>query len=239
MSHGIYTATAGAVARQNHMDVVANNLANSNTNGYRRMRVSFEEVLTRATSAQRHIVAVSQGSLSNEQGPMINTENPMDLAIQGDGFFLVEDSRQNWGLMRSLSAHVDSYGRMVDARNRVILSRSGGPIEIDPTQPVDISAGGEVMQGNRVVDLISVVNVPEPRFLEPASHGVYRPSKSSGELFSVSGDVVSGALEGSNVQPVQSMVELIRLQRDFQSLLKGIKSFREADERLTQAIQGG
>ncbi len=239
MSHGIYTATAGAVARQSHMDVVANNLANSNTNGYRRMRVSFEEVLTRATSAQRHIVAVSQGSLSNEQGPMINTENPMDLAIQGDGFFLVEDSRENLGLMRSLSAHVDSYGRMVDTRNRVILSRSGGPIQIDPTQPVDISAAGEVMQGNRVVDLISVVNVPEPRFLEPASHGVYRPSNSSGGLFSVSGDVVSGALEGSNVQPVHSMVELIRLQRDFQSLLKGIKAFREADERLTQAIQGG
>jgi flagellar basal body rod protein FlgG len=239
MSHGIYTATAGAVARQNHMDVVANNLANSNTSGYRRMRVSFEEVLTRATSDQRHIVAVSQGSLSNEQGPMINTDNPMDLAIQGDGFFLVEDRGQNLGLVRSLSAHIDSYGRMVDSRNRVILSRSGGPIEIDPTKSVEISAGGEVMQGNRVVDLVSLVNVPEPRFLEPASHGTYRPSATSGELYSVAGDVVSGSLEGSNVQPVQSMVELIQLQRDFESLMKGIKSFREADERLTQAIQGG
>jgi flagellar basal body rod protein FlgG len=237
MSHGIYTATAGAVARQTHLDVVANNLANSSTNGYRRMRVSFEEVLTRATSSQRHFVAVSQGALSNEQGPMINTDNPMDLAIQGDGFFLVEDSRQNSEMMRSLSAHVDSYGRLVDSRNRVLLSRSGGPIEIDPTVPVRISAGGEVMQGDRVVDLLSVVNVPEPRFLEPASHGAYRPSKTSGELFSVSADVVSGALEGANVQPVQSMVELIRLQRDFQSLIKAIKAYREADERLIQAIQ--
>ena len=232
MTHGIYTAASGAVARQIQLDMVANNLANSQTTGFREMKAVFEEILTPATSDARHLVVMGPSRMSMAQGPMISTGDPMDLTIQGDGFFLTEEPDGTWSLLRTFHAHSNTEGYLVDGQGRFMLSRTGNPVMIDPDMPFQISDEGEVIQRDETVDRLSLVGVSKPSALDPLGHGVYRATLESGNLFAIPGEVISGAVEGSNVNPVASMVELIRVQRDFQSLVKAMQAYRDADDEL-------
>lgn len=237
MAYGIYVATAGAVARQNQLDIVANNLANADTQGYRAQQIAFNEVLADEVEApNRHMVAVGQTYLSQEPGPIMSTQNPSDLAIDGEGFFTVADAGFV-SLVRSLTVQAGSDGRLQDAYGRPVLGESG-PIYVDRLDPFQIDGEGQVVQGGRPIDRLAVVNVPDPRGLVPVGEGGYQTSAESGEAFRVEGHVLGGALEGSNVNALDSMIQLIQLQRDYQSLSRAISSYREADDALLQASRG-
>ena len=89
MSSGIYVATAGAIAQSNALDATANNIANANTTGFRADRVTFREALTAARSAD--VTSVNNGAttIDSRPGALSSTENPLDLALEGDGMFAV------------------------------------------------------------------------------------------------------------------------------------------------------
>jgi flagellar basal body rod protein FlgG len=235
MSHGIYTAGAGAMARQNQLDVVAHNIANASSNGFRRVLLSFQEADTQATSDARHMVVVNGETISTEVGSYKSTDNPLDLALHGDGFFRTEDFDGEVSLVRTFPGRVNSYGELVDLQNRKMLGRDGGSIYLEPGVPVYVTDEGQVLQHDQVVADLAIVNVPDPARLRPVANGAYRVTAGSGEGFSMAGTVLSGTLEGSNVNMVESMIQLLSLQRDYQSLTKAISAYREADERLIRA----
>jgi flagellar basal-body rod protein FlgF len=237
LAYGIYVATAGAVARQTQLDLVANNLANADTAGYRSQEVSFNEVLHDATEApHRHMVAVGENWVSMEPGPLVATQNPRDLAIEGSGFFSVSDGGFQT-LTRSLTAQVGPDGRLVDAEGRTLLGQSG-PIFVDRLAEFHVDEGGQVVQDGRPIDRLRVVDVSDPRGLVPLGGGGYQTSPESGTAFRTDAKVVQGALEGSNVRPLDSMIQLIQLQRDYQSLSRAITAYRQADEELIRASRG-
>jgi flagellar basal body rod protein FlgG len=237
MTHGIYTATAGAIARQAQVDVVANNIANAGSTGFQSMDVSFEEVLTRATTPERHFAVVRETRLSPERGSLKQTGNPLDLALLGTGFFAAQTPEGHLALIRSTSVRVTSSGLLQDPEGRTLLS-GGKPLSIDPTLPVSITPEGEVMQEDQTLGRLTVLSVPDPTALKPLGHRAYQPTEASGPPFEVGAEVVSGSLESSNVEPVKNMVQLVQLERDFQSLLRAVEAYKEADEQLIGTASG-
>jgi flagellar basal-body rod protein FlgG len=229
MAEGIYIATAGAVARQHRLEIVANNLANVDTTGFRAQEVGFQEVLRDEVEApNRRLVSVGRTFTSPRPGSLRQTNNPMDLAIEGRGFFVV--GPQNL-LTRTLTLQVGEGGVLQDSFGRTVAG-TGGPIYVDGLEPVTVGGRGEVVQRGEIIDRLRTVAVGTERGLQPMGVGLLQATPDSGSPIAVEAQVVAGALEGSNVNALQSMVDLIRLNRDYQSLSRAISSYREADQAL-------
>ena len=231
MSDGIFTAAAGAVARQNQLDVAANNLANVNTTGFRASKSSFEEVLTEATSPSQHFVVGGESRLSVEAGPLIKTGNPLDLALNGPAFFAARAEGGVPVLLKTVSLQVSADGLLTDSSGRPLL-QNGNIVHLDPQRPLTVSAEGELSQDGVIMGRLDVFSVADPGALSYAGAGSFIPNEQSGLPFLAQAEVIGGCIEGSNVNPVGGMVEMITIQRDYQSLLKVVSAYKEADERL-------
>lgn len=235
-TYGIYVATSGAVARQNQIDVVANNLANATTAGHRSVEVTFEEVLRDVRGGDRHMVATSEQRLSSEAGPVQFTDRPLDFAFDGGGFVEAQAQGGRAVLVRTASLYVDNTdGSLRDGAGNVMLDETTAlPIQLRPGVEAEIQQNGEVWQEGARMAQLRVRDVPNPEQLEPLGAGTYAPTEDSGEVFAVEGNMKTGYLEGSNVVPLENMVELIRLERGYQSTMKVIQAYREADDSLIQ-----
>lgn len=233
MGHGIYTATAGAIARRSQLDITANNMANATTTGYRAQRVTFQEVFQDTTAPTRHLVAVGRPVVSRERGPVERTARPLDMTLQEEGFFVAEDGLGRV-LLRSVSAHLDPDGSLRDPAGRR-LALAGGFSSVDPSRPLEIGEHGQIVQDGREVARLLVVDVRDPRGLAPVGAGAYTTTLDSGEAFPVAARVEAGALEKSNVNPVAHMVRMIALEREYQSLTRVINAYQEADEGIIAA----
>lgn len=245
MSHGIYTAAAGARARHWQVDVIANNLANASTPGFRQIKVAFEEVIHKATSDSRHLVQVRPGRMSSTAGALIETGNTFDMALRGQGFFLTEEAGGDRRLVRSAPFQRNQEGYLVDPVGRALLDRSGGKIRIEPNHRVTITGNGEVFQtdtdtttapSEKLAGIVNVVDVPNRSGLAPAGQGAYMTTELSGPEYGTTAEVASGWIEQSNVSPVEVMVELIELQRGYQSMLRAIDTYKQADQKLVKAL---
>jgi len=237
VGYGIYVATAGAVARQTQLDVVANNLANADTVGFRAQELSFQEVMyDEFESPDRHLVAARGADVSHRAGPIQTTNDSADVALDGPGFFAV-GSAANPVLVRSLRLQVGAGGVLTDAHGRAVVGGDGA-LRADPGRALTVTKAGEILQDGVSLGQLQVMSVANIRGLQPSGYGGYLPTSASGPAFAAEGSIVPGAVEGSNVDALQSMVQLITLQRDFQSLNRAIHAYREADEGLIQAARG-
>lgn len=237
VAYGIYVATAGAVAREAQLDVVANNLANADTEGFRAQELRFQEVMYDELEApHRHLVAVQGTEVSHRAGPIQTTHDPADVALDGPGFFAV-GSPAAPVLVRTLRLQVGVGGVLTDSHGRAIVG-SEGVIRADPGRSISVTDSGEVVQDQTRLGRLQVMSVINVRGLEPTGYGGYAPTPASGPAFPAEGAIIPGAIEGSNVDSLQSMVQLITLQRDFQSLNRAIQAYREADEGLISAARG-
>ena len=233
MGHGIYTAAAGAIARRNQLDITANNLANVTTTGFRTQRVTFREVLQDQNAPTRHVVSIDQSVVSTNRGPIERTGRALDLAL-GDEAFLVAEGIGRRSLLRSVSAHVADDGSLQDSSGRT-LATVDGATRVNPSLPLFIGEHGQLQQEGREVGQLLIVSVADPRALQPVGDGTYLPTVGSGQVRQITGRVETGALEKSNVNVVSSMVRLIQLERDFQSLTRVIHAYREADDGIIGA----
>jgi flagellar basal body rod protein FlgG len=237
VAYGIYVATAGAVARQTQLDVVANNLANANTVGFRAQELTFQEVMyDEFESPDRHLVATQGLEVSHRAGPIQTTNDPADVALDGPGFFAV-GSPAAPVLVRSLRLQVGAGGVVTDAHGRAVVGAQG-VLRADPGRSITVTKAGEVIQDETSLGQLQVMSVANIRGLQPSGYGGYMPTSASGPAYAAEGSVIPGAVEGSNVDSLQSMVQLITLQRDYQSLTRAIHAYREADEGLIQTARG-
>ena len=238
MPSGIYIAAAGANARQKQVDVLANNLANSTTAGYMAQRTAFSLILDKENQLQTSSVEVEGNGVSLTPGTIIDTGNEKDLALGRNSFFMIDNGENEPLLVRCASLEADEKGQLRNQQGHLIAG-STGAITIDLTVPFEVDESGGVIQEGTEVAKLKVVTVADPSFLEPMGAATYRTNEQSGEPVEIESKVLSGHLEGSNVNPVESMVELIELQRDFQTLIRAVQSYKEADERLIGAIAKG
>ena len=259
MIRSLYTAATGMSAQQLNMDVIANNLANVNTTGFKRSRADFQDLLYQSSRAAG--TSAAQGAQVptgiqvglgvrtagveriHSPGDIRNTGNALDLTIEGDGFFQVQMPDGQIGYTRDGTFRVDGQGQLVNADGLVLQPQMSIPTDIiQVTVGQDGSVQGKA-QGEtttRELGKIELARFVNPTGLESIGRNLYRQTAASGDPktgtpgLEGNGTIASGMLEMSNVKVVEEMVDMITAQRAYEVNSKCIQA---ADEMLQMANQ--
>lgn len=235
MIKGIHTTEASMRPKMTRLDVLANNLANITSTGFKRDRV-FLEALKKAVakpggSGELDGVAVRR-AVDFTEGPLTQTGNPLDLALQGKGFFVVE-TPQGIRLTRDGSFRVSQDGTLVTAGQYPVLSQNGR-IQFPQADRLDqsmiaVSATGEIAVGKDTIGHLRIVDVEDLMSLNKDRQSLFVPAAGQGLIDGPGAGttVRSGFLEESNVEGIAEMVEMIELNRGF-----------ETDQKVIQALDG-
>ena len=239
MSNAIYAMLGRQQGLMQEMQVVANNIANSSTTGYKADQAMFGEFLvaTGSQSSSLSMGGLAGHSFAMEQGALKITGGELDLAIQGDGFFLV-DAPQGQRLTRAGHFQLSTDGQLVDANGSALLGEGGAPINIPQNaSQIRISADGtiSISSGDGVppeeVGKIGIVTVDQEASLIRDSNSYF--SAPDGHRPAENHEVVQGALEQSNVSPVLEVARMIEVQRAYEA---GQALFEREDQRISQTI---
>src|SRR5438128_1823602 len=249
MTRALFTAATGLQVQQLNIDNISNNIANSVTVGFKRARLEFQDLLYQnqrtpgaaSTNSTQYPVGLQIGlgarSVSSEriftQGDFRQTENPLDLVIEGKGFFQVRQADGSLTYTRAGSLHLDANGRVVTA--------GGDPIEPAITIPQDatsISVGTDgtvsVTQAGQTnaaqVGQITLATFANPSGLESLGRNLFRETAASGQAITGApgtnglGQIEQGFVENSNVNIVEELVNMIIAQRAYETNSKVINT---------------
>lgn len=252
MNYGLYIAASGALNGMHRLDVAANNLANVETVAFKRdlaltmhrQAARFEDGLTNLPSNEllerlgAGVLGAPVRTAFTAAAPRV-TNNPLDVAIRGEGFFVVRDGRAGEG--EDLRFTRD--GRFLRSAEGALVTAEGGlpvlddrdrPIRLDDSLPVTITPAGDVEQGGEVVARLQVVGVADPAALEKQGAGLFRPRAAGMDpRVPVAVDLVPGAVESSGVDAIREMMAVSRASSDAQRSTRMISVF---DELMGQAI---
>ena len=233
MNSGMYAAVSGNIASMQRMEVITNNLANINTVGFKKDRMIFDTMLNSAKNPTQPAGTLTDAPVLSDYtvetdfsaGPLKQTGNPLDLALDGSGFFVV-NTPQGKAYTRQGNFHLDGNGKVVTADGYEVQG-GGGPVTIKGGK-VDINEKGEVSVDGQQVATLSVVDFPKPYQLQKIGSAMFVPSgPEMTEQPATGTQVRQGALEDSNVQPLLEMVNLIETTRLYESCVKTIQSYDE------------
>ncbi len=262
-SKGIYSALSGAIAQSQRLDNISNNLANSNTPGFKKDQTVFREYLSSYEKLPTSLnvprvpasiesfydmqgadrgYAEASGSFSDfSQGTLLTTGNSLDVAIEGEGFLEVL-TPQGVRYSRSGNMRVDSQGLLVNQAGYPVLKSGAG----DPAQRtfsvrdsnVTVSFNGEVYDRDENLGKISVVNFEEKDVLRKEGNSLFslRPNTAATPIAAREYKIHQGYLEASNINIVQEMTDMIAANRLFESSQKAIKAFDQLDEKLYNEV---
>lgn len=159
MQNGLYVAVSAQVALERRTETIADNIANMNTVGYRATGVSFEAEMTKAGEADLNYVSSGADFLSRRIGGLIKTDNPLDFAVQGDGWFGVQTPTGR-AYTRDGRARIDEFGMLRTLNGDPILDAGGAPILVDSAAgPLTVSADGMINQSGRQVGAIGLFSI--------------------------------------------------------------------------------
>ena len=229
MLDGLYSAAAGLMAQQRRLDALSHDVANVSTTGYKRLRVGFRDLVDQ-NAGQGSAGGVTPGSgaaadvvgRGMAQGALRRTDRPLDVAIEGQGFFQVRRGGQVL-LTRDGNFQVDNDGRLRTAQGdylhppvRIPRGTSGEELAIAPD--------GTVRAGNRRIGRIEVVTVRSTDGLAAAGDSTFRTTAASGGLVAApDARLAQGSLEASNVDMGDAMVDMMDAQRSFGMASKAIQ----------------
>lgn len=230
MIEGIYhVSTASMSPKTQKLDIIANNLANVNTAGFKTDRV-FLGGLSDAdpSSGQNRLLTTIT---EYRQGALHDTGNDLDLGIKGEGFFAVE-TPDGVGYTRNGSFALDSEGWLVNSEGMPVLGW-GGPIEIIGSQ-VTIGENGDVSVDGKMVDTLMIIDFAKPYRLKKVGNSLLIPlDPMEAGISAEHARVKQGFLEGSNVRTTEEMMDMMSLYRTYEAAQKTIKY---QDETLGKAV---
>lgn len=210
------------IALERQMDVVANNLANINTTGFKSEDMLFEEykmpvASDRDFSYQDQILSYTQdwATIHNMQpGPVTQTGNPLDVALEGPGFLTVQ-TPQGVRYTKDGSLQIDQAGRLVDLSGNPVLG-DGGPIQFDPSETdIMIGADGSISTSAGTKGRLAIAEFADPQSLTRQGGNLYDGGT---PVAATQTRVEQGAIEKSNVSGVAEMTQMIRVQRMYETL---------------------
>ncbi len=253
----LWSAATGMIAQQLNIDTISNNLANVNTIGFKKSRAEFEDLIY-----QTHKIAgsITQGDVRVptgiqvglgvrpttvhkffSQGDYQNTSNPLDMAIEGDGFFQVQVG-DDVAYTRAGAFKLNQDGTIVSANGYVLQPEFTVPAE---TKHISITEGGTITALDANGEELATADIPLYTFINPAGleargKNLYTPTEASGEAVEGepgvdnTGTIAQGCLEMSNVEVVEEMVGMIVGQRAYEVNSKAIQT---SDQMLQIAVQ--
>jgi len=235
MQSGLYVALSAQVALEKRMNTVANNVANLNTGGFRADEVKFETLLSQAGSQSVAFPTSGETFISRRTGPVTKTDNPLDVAIQGDAWFAF-NSPSGPVYTRDGRMKVTETGELQTMDGHPVLDIGGAPILLDPQAgPPSIGRDGMITQGGNQVGALGMFRIdPQSRLTRYENSGVVpsMPAVPVQDFTAIS--VQQGFAEGANVNPIMEMTKLIMISRTFDSAATTIQ---ETESSLMSAIK--
>jgi flagellar basal-body rod protein FlgF len=229
------------MALQRTVDIVANNVANSSTTGFKREGIEFGTLMSKLNGANGEntsFVIDKSTYRDTSAGAISSTGNPLDLAIQGPGYFQVQTASGATQYTRNGAFHTDNQGQLVTSTGQPVLSDGGQPILLpDGASDVTISGDGfitaQVGTGSTRAQLgkIGVVSFDNEQQVVPSGGGLFTTTQTGTPV--TGNAIVQGAIEQSNVKPISEMTDLIRIQRAYEQATNMITN---ENARLDQAI---
>jgi flagellar basal-body rod protein FlgG len=257
MIRALYSAASGMTAQQLNVDNIAHNLANANTAGYKMRRAQFQDLLYQnlvqpgAAAGQQTVVptglqlGLGTRASSNEiifsQGNFAATENPLDVVIQGRGFFQVRQASGELAFTRAGAFHLDRDGNLVTSDGdplepQVTIPPDAGSITIAPDGTVTYTQPGQTAA--QVAGQLQIASFQNPAGLNSIGRNLYTPTDASGDATVGTpggqeglGTLLQGYVEQSNVSVVEEFINLIVSQRAYEANSKVVKA---ADEMYQQ-----
>lgn len=233
---GHMEALEGALILERKLQTVSNEMANVATPGFKRERLTFEEYLvTQADATQRNAKSeVERTDFS--QGPVHHTGNPFDLALEGDGFFVVQ-TPEGERYTRAGNFTLDASKQIVTQDGYPVLG-AGGPITVDDTTGtgVWVAEDGRFFVNGTEQGRIDVVTFENPQGLDRMGSNLYQATDSSGPSVPSEARVRQGAIEGANVNAVEAMVHLIDLYRSYEIQQKSMQAADQLDGKAANEL---
>ncbi|MEI6205604.1 MAG: flagellar basal-body rod protein FlgF [Desulfuromonadales bacterium] len=238
MNSGMYSAVSGSLAAMRRLDIISNNLANVNTVGFKKDKMSFEGLLAGSLNPPN----VPQGTTADPilqkenvyidfaSGPVGQSGNPLDLAIDGDGFFAVT-TPTGPAYTRQGNFRLNTDGTLVTTDGYTVMGGQGGSIRINGSR-VEIDAGGQILVDGTSVGKISLVDFAKPYNLTKIGSTLFVPADPKTATQESKAQILQGHIEGSNVESISEMVQMIETNRYFEACSKVIKGF---DDMATKA----
>lgn len=256
MSNGIFTSLSGAMAQERNLEIIANNLANVHTNGYKEDRVSFKvmeaepEKHTHAPLPPENFkvepdtfpligneikyVGIGGFFTDHGQGPLKLTSNPLDFAIEGKAYFET---------MTEAGKQYTKNSSFTLGPNGILQTHNGHPVQGQKgavflsNSDFKVNEEGEIYQNGNLVDRLKIVSFKNEGLLQKTA-GTSFIHNGSDDNFStpVKTRILQGYVEGSNVNPLQNLTKMIMTQRSYEAYQKAMKAH---DERMGKAVQLG
>lgn len=252
MLKGLYTAYTGMIHEQHRMDVMTNNLANANTNGFKKEGAtsqSFDSVLaykikdtSQAGNLPKRIGNMTLGVKTGEnyvdysEGPIKETGNPLDMALSSNGFFTIEYTNKagetSTMYTRDGNFTMTSQGYLVTQDGDFVLGERGRRIRLDPLQPVSVDRAGNIYQNGASVATLQLTDFEDYNYLERYGENFFYPVDGAATM-EADTEVHSGYLELANMSVVTEMVNMIAIQRHYDANQKVITTY---DDTLDKAV---
>ncbi|MEZ5425368.1 MAG: flagellar basal-body rod protein FlgG [Pyrinomonadaceae bacterium] len=258
-NRALLTAATGMQVQQQNVDNIANNLANASTVGYKRSRIEFQDLMYQnmrsaggASNASTNLpvglqIGMGARSIATErlfvQGEIKETANPLDMVIEGSGFFQVRQSSGDIAYTRAGSFHLNNQGQVVTATGEflepaITIPTQATAVTIGQDGTVSVTLPGQSNAQN--VGQVQLAIFPNPAGLESLGRNLFRETGASGQPTVGTpgadgiGQIMQGYLEGSNVNVVEELVNMISAQRMYETNSKVIST---ADRMLGQINQ--
>ena len=248
MLRGIYIAGSGMTERAADLEIVANNIANMQTNTFKRDRVAYSEFremyLNRVQTGEKKagVGNLALGSFIStnkftdfSQGQLVSTMQDHDIALTGQGFIKVELPSGEILYTRDASWATTSDGTMVDKKGNAILDDNEGNIKLEKIGNVIINDSGQILQDGKPIAKIGIYEFDDKSFLEKAGNSLYRLNGDPLilEKEAENTDLRQGYVEKANFSPLSVVIDMITILRDYESSQKVLKAY---DETIEEAI---
>ena len=224
--NGMDSAASALRYWERKQEIVANNLANVSTTGFKAQRV-FAQLMNGTEP-----VAAATSDLST--GTLQQTGNSLDVAIDGPGFFVV-NTPNGERYTRGGSLQINDQHQLVDADGHPLLGEKGAPLKLT-SGPVEITPTGEVHQGGQIVDRLRMETAPKGTELQREGQSLWVPPQTKDVVKPDARNVKQGYTEDSNVNSMTGLVDMVAVQRAYASVQKAIVEMDRADETITTQI---
>jgi len=236
MSSGLYAALSAANAKMQSLDVTANNLSNANAYGYKRDRFDFEALFRDATQnvAGRGVnfVRVYKNHTDFTQAGFAVTGNPLDLAIDGEGFFKLQGNGRYF-YTRLGNFRRDDEGNLANPSGWKVVDEKNRPIAIPDSKTLSIDESGKIFSNGGEAGSIPLFAVNNLADLRKEGRGVFAPEPGLEDRLVEKPRILQKRLEESNVQPLEEMARMIDGLRAFEAYQKVLKTYGNLASRAT------
>lgn len=232
MIPGLYTTVAGMINQQTMLEVITNNLANVNTVGYKRDNLNFSGMFNLLPDQTGTYTLLNLDNVSSKfltdfsSGDIKPTDNKLDLAINGDGFFVIQN-KNGTQYTRSGNFTLDNSGQLVTSDGYPVMG-TNGTIQIQGGIP-EIDNSGQVIVNGTIIAKLKIVDFQKPYQLTKAGYNTF--SNNSQAEQNSTAQVKQGCLEMSNANPIHEMVKMIETMRVYESYQKTIQLFNDTLEK--------